>query len=293
MHKPTCRFFILLLIASSYSWASPAEQEEEDTPRGYFLLTRKNPKPAPPRGKPGITHVPPKKNPPITPKRTRPEVVPAGNPRPALPEPGAIGIGVTLYQDKKNEGVVRVSTSETFSDGDKVRFVIETNTDGFLYVFQSENNRPPKMVFPDYRVKQGANKVEAHVPYEAPSRRGAYNWFEFEVKEPATLRLYFVISRQPLGGIPTHQELAKYCKGEDCSWTPSPKEFEPVLAGVAEKKLRDNKDISQRALTVAENERITREIKLVKRELEPDVVYVNPSAKSDILVVATELTQKP
>ena len=52
-----------------------------------------------------------------------------------------------------------------------MRFMIESNISGYLYVFHVENDGPAKMIFPDARLQGGNNFIQAHVPREMPSSR--------------------------------------------------------------------------------------------------------------------------
>jgi hypothetical protein len=209
------------------------------------------------------------------------------------PEPGAIGLGYTLYQRAASGEVKRVRASQPFYENDQVRFVIEPNTDGYLYIFYTENDGEPEMIFPDHRLSQGANQVKAHVPYEAPSNNAPIKWFSFTDNINARLRLFIVVARQPLPNVPTGKELLAYCKtsGDDCVWKPSREYFKPVLEGAGEKKLMSKKEAPGRVLASTETVAITRGIKLKAQELEPDVIYLNTSAKSDVLVVSAALNQ--
>ncbi|MEJ7709797.1 MAG: DUF4384 domain-containing protein [Pyrinomonadaceae bacterium] len=75
---------------------------------------------------------------------------------------------------------VRVDPTSEFREGDRIRLVLEPNTDGFLYVFHTENDAQPQMLFPDPRLDGGTNRVRAHVPCEVPSSREAneqLRWF--------------------------------------------------------------------------------------------------------------------
>src|SRR5262249_33880803 len=166
--------------------AAPQPQQESEETRGAFMVTRKNPagsksetagqksnsparKPPAPRAKdrtsPSKTEIA---------KQTGDKEAPGQQPveaptQPPTPDPGAIGLGYTLYQRAASGEVKRVSASQPFYENDQVRFVIEPNTDGYLYIFYTENDGEPEMIFPDHRLSQGANQVKAHVPYEAPS----------------------------------------------------------------------------------------------------------------------------
>jgi hypothetical protein len=150
------------------------------------------------------------------------------------------------------------------------------------------------MIFPDHRLSQGANQVKAHVPYEAPSRNAPIKWFTFTDNLNAKLRLFIVVSRQPLPKVPTGQELVAQCKSarDECVWKPSQEIFKPVLDSDGEKKLVNRKETSGQILASNEDDAINRGIKLKATELEPDVVYLNTSSKSDILVVSAIVNQR-
>src|SRR5262245_12988314 len=57
-------------------------------------------------------------------------------PRPARP----IGLGCTLFKRGARDTAVRVSARREFRAGDAVRFMIESNISGYLYVFHVEND---------------------------------------------------------------------------------------------------------------------------------------------------------
>jgi len=310
------RFFnywrlLLPLAVISPLAAAPQPQQESEEARGAFMVTRKNPagskpqtvaqksngparKPSPPRTK-GPTAPPKTETAEQTDDKAATERQSAEAPQQTpAPEPGAIGLGYTLYQRAASGEVKRVRASQPFYENDQVRFVIEPNTDGYLYIFYTENDGEPEMIFPDHRLSQGANKVEAHVPYEAPSRNAPIKWFSFTDNINARLRLFIVVSRQPLPNVPTGQDLVAHCKsaGDECVWKPSREYFKPVLEGDGEKKLISKKETPGRILASNESAAITRGIKLKALELEPDVIFLNTSAKSDVLVVSATLNQR-
>jgi hypothetical protein len=82
--------------------------------------------------------------------------------------PSNIGIGYTLYMRDPEGNAIRVDPTREFRAGDRIRLSIESNTDGYLYIFHTENNGEPQMLYPDTRLEQGDNRIEAHVPYEIP-----------------------------------------------------------------------------------------------------------------------------
>ncbi len=297
------------------SWAapgySPLQEQETDETRGAFLVTRKNPEAQksqePARKtvkapvKPRQTPVAGKKKPEAPPKTetaNQPADQPAAGKEPVAgtlkPEPGAIGVGYTLYQRSESDEALRVNPAKTFRSGDKVRFVIEPSIDGYLYIFVRTDDGEPEMLFPDHRLNNGENKVRAHVPYETPSRKSEINWFTFD-PNPGIERLYIVISREPLPNAPAGKDLIDYCKGigQDCSWKPAPEHFKLVLTGADEPKIVSASKSLGQAQAQIENEAITRGIKLKAEAPEPVIVQMNLSASKDILVMKTELNHRP
>src|ERR1051325_9981913 len=127
---------------------------------------------------------------------------------PARPQ-GPIGLGYTLYRADSSGNPVRVDPAEHFHQGDRVRLVFEPSSDGYLYVFNSTNGGEARLVYPDARLQGGDNRVRAHVLYQLPSTAEAderLRWFVF-YGTAGTERLYIVVTRTPLKGIPTGEQL--------------------------------------------------------------------------------------
>ncbi|MGI8565583.1 MAG: hypothetical protein ACR2LZ_03775, partial [Pyrinomonadaceae bacterium] len=64
----------------------------------------------------------------------------------------SIGLGYTLYMRADNGDAVRVDPEKEFGAGDQIRVSLEANTDGYLYIFHTEDDRNPQMLFPDARL---------------------------------------------------------------------------------------------------------------------------------------------
>src|SRR5438128_729073 len=64
----------------------------------------------------------------------------------------AIGLGYTLYMRDANGRGVRVEPGREFHNGDSVRLSLEPNVDGYLYIFDIENDGTPNMIYPDARL---------------------------------------------------------------------------------------------------------------------------------------------
>ena len=92
--------------------------------------------------------------------------------------------------------------SHVFHKGDHVRVLIETNVDGYLYVFNTTDDGPPMMLYPDPELDEAGNYFQAHVPFEIPSSLAAeerLKWLTFDEHTGAE-KLYFVSLRAPLRG---------------------------------------------------------------------------------------------
>src|SRR5215813_14214811 len=139
--KHPFRLLSLTLIAG-LSLLTPAQEPKvADDVRDGFLVTRQ--KVAPAKGSQSVN-----------PSRVRGRR-PAGNTSEAAATAhGLIGLGYTLYKQDSDGRPVRVALSQEFHKGDAVRLVIESNIDGYLYIFHTENDVQPEMLFPDARLNE-------------------------------------------------------------------------------------------------------------------------------------------
>jgi hypothetical protein len=205
----------------------------------------------------------------------------------------ALGMGYTLYMRDANGEAVRVDPTRSFRTGERVRILLETNTDGYLYIFNTTDNGDPVMIYPDTRLDDGGNYIEAHVPIEIPSREEAdesYRWFTFDNK-PGTERLYVVFSRDPLPGVPIEDDLVRYCgqSGQSCPWRPSTALWAQVKAGMnARVQVVKSKSYGQ-SQTTGEAEAVNRGIGLTRSAPEPSIIRMNASSTSGLLITVLEL----
>jgi hypothetical protein len=205
-----------------------------------------------------------------------------------------IGLGYSLYMRDSNGDAVRVDPSRTFRAGDRIRISLETNTDSFLYVFHTENNGEPQMLYPDAKLDEGENFVEAHVPYEIPwSGEVAENlrWFVFD-QNPARERLYIVLTREPLPGVPTGDELVRYCRENQgkCPWRPATSLWAQVRVNAEGKVVVDRKAATYgQKQTSTERDATTRGLGLAPTAPEPSIVRMNASSNAGVLITALDL----
>ena len=221
----------------------------------------------------------------------------SANYEPAFNKSNAIGLGYTLYTLDPTGDSVRVDPDKEFTKGDRIRIALESNTDGYLYVFHKEADNEPEMLFPDPRLNQGDNAIVAHVLYEIPSNvigDERYRWFIFDDK-PATEHLYIVITRHPLPNVPTGELLVDYCtvRKDRCPWRPTPSIWEQInkrdnKTQVAVSKIKDH----GRVITSGEREATTRGLKLSQDVPAPSVIRMNASPNEDMLVATINLIHK-
>lgn len=216
---------------------------------------------------------------------------------PASSKPAGIGLGYTLFMRDEAGGAVRVSPSREFKSGESIRLLVESNTDGYLYVFNTEGDTTPRLIFPDARLNRGDNRIGAHVPYEIPSGKEQderLRWFVFN-DTPSSERVYVVVARRPLAGVPAGEELVRLCaeSGQACSWTPTGDQWAALKATnardqVAFSHLRDE----GRAQTNAEREAATRGLGLRADAPLPSVIYMIASSNPNVLVATVDLIHR-
>jgi uncharacterized protein DUF4384 len=230
---------------------------------------------------------------------TRPKAAGGQNGKPARakrPADGTIGLGYTVYQRDPNGKPMRVTASEEFHTGDAVRLMIESNTNGYFYVFHTENGENPKMIFPDARLKGGSNRMGAHVPYEVPSSREAdprFQWFHFSGKA-ATERLYLVVTRQPLPEVLTGKELVAHCQAipDGCPWRPTGIAWNRIVDNAQVAALVSRAKASGQEQTAVERDRVSRDLGLPPGAPAPSVIKLSATPKARMLTLTIDLIHK-
>ncbi|HYP00876.1 MAG TPA: DUF4384 domain-containing protein [Pyrinomonadaceae bacterium] len=208
-----------------------------------------------------------------------------------------IGLGYTLFTLGDNGEAVRTDPSRQFRTGEAIRLALETNTDGYLYIFHTENDGEPAMIFPDARLGGGSNLVKAHVPFEIPSSQAATDdlrWFVFR-DPPAAERLYVVLARQPLAGVPTGAALADYCfdAQHTCPWRPATAMWSELKGAQQREQVAVSKVKDQgRAQTSDERDATTRGLGLAAGAPQPSIIRMTATSDSKMLVTSIDLIHK-
>jgi hypothetical protein len=288
--------------------AAPALQDEDDV-RGAFLTSRpkeKAPasstanKPSRRRPRPAVSGDPGKAPEKSTEKKpAAPSGGPSGSNKPSGPvkpvNVSRIGLGMTLFTRDSNGLAVRVDPEHVFRKGDRVRVLLETNTDGYLYIFNQTNDGPVIMIYPDAQLDEAGNYIKAHVPWEIPSGAAdqeRLRWLVFD-DVAGTERLFFVLTREPLKDVPTEDELIAFCKdsSNSCPWRPSTEVWELVQKQMQEPLKKDSNGRYGRAQTGPEAQASTRGLSLAKEDPEPSLIMM-ASSTSPMLVTSLDLIHK-
>ena len=191
---------------------------------------------------------------------------------------------------------VRVDPNHEFQTGDRVRVLLETNADGHLYIFNTTDDGDPVMIYPDPKLDEAGNFIQAHVPFEIPSSLAGEDhlrWFSFD-EHAGTERLYFVFTREPLANVPIEDDLMKYCSENkaQCVWHPTAELWAGLQKEMEAPSRTDNSQKYGKAQTTAEHEAATRGIGLAQQDPEPAMVIMTASSGPGMLVTALELLHK-
>ncbi|HET6671474.1 MAG TPA: DUF4384 domain-containing protein [Pyrinomonadaceae bacterium] len=293
-------FICALVMASLAGLGTVAAltQDQEEDVRGAFLTTR--PKPAdkkgnetarPNRRRPRAQTVKPSATPG---SGTTTGATPKADPNKVTPQ--KLGVGLTLLSRDSLGLTVRTDPTRTFRKGDRVRVLLETNTDGYLYIFNTTNSGKPVMIYPNKELDEGGNYLQAHVPFEIPSSTAGeerLRWLVFD-EFAGNERLYFVFTREPLPGIPLEDDLVAFCSDakNTCPIQPSAELWAQLEKELDEPLRRDATNKYGKAQTQPEREAIERGLGLSKEEPEPSLIMMSASAKSGTLVTVLDLVHK-
>ena len=139
--------------------------------------------------------------------------------KPAPVNAQRLGLGLTLFMRDSSGLAVRTEPSRVFQKGDRVRVLLETNTDGYIYIFNTTNDGPPVMIYPDAALDEAGNYLQAHVPFEIPSSLSGeerLRWLAFD-ENAGNERLFFVFTKEPLSGLPIEDDLIALCRDSKSS----------------------------------------------------------------------------
>ncbi len=303
-------FGLVCVCALVIGTAAPVVQDDEDV-RGAFLTSRPKDKPAssgntakPTRRKlkPGGGTTNPGSSKPGSNKPNKPVDKTPNKPGPSTPSSPAtpvnaprIGLGVTLFMRDSSGLAVRVDPEHVFRQGDRVRVLLETNSDGYLYIFNTTDDGPATLIYPSAELDEAGNYLQAHVPFEIPSSLSAderLRWFAFD-QVAGTERLFFVFTREPLSGIPIDDDLIALCKDskDRCPVKPSSEVWAVVQKEMQAPLKTDKAQQFGSAQTTNEQQATARGLGLSKEDPPPSLVMMASSSRST-LVATLDLIHK-
>src|SRR6266436_5780029 len=301
------KIFVMLLVVSAFAcglYAVSAQQPGDDEVRGAFLSSRPkttNSNAPSRRHRPRHTNSNSNNTSSNTARNANTNTAAtntntARNKNSAKNDSQAIGLGYTLIMKDASGREVRVEPSREFHNGDSVRLALEPNGDGYLYIFDAENEGAPQMIYPDPRLDAGDNSVEAHVPIEIPSSEETderLRWFTF-YGNSGNEHLYVVVTREPLKGVPTGDDLVGFCAAQKdkCPWHPPT----DVWAQVQDATKAEVKVITARTFGQPQSDKekvaTTRGLGLDQSAPPPSVIRMNVSTRAPVLVTVLDLIHK-
>lgn len=292
--------FVVLVVFACDGGAPALAQEQDAEVRGAFLTTR--PKASEKSGTGGTTSRPNRRRPKPTPKP--PEKIE----KPSVPDNKTsgegsakirtpkIGLGLTLFARDSNGLAVRVDPSRVFRTGDRVRALLETNADGYLYIFNTTDGGKPVMIYPNPELDEGGNYIQSHVPFEIPASvadQERLRWLTFD-KNPGAERLFFVFTREPLPSVPTEDDLISYCRENEknCPLQPADDLWTKIQNELSVPVQIAKTGSYGKSQTSGEREASTRGLGLSKDDPEPSMVMMAASTNTNMLVAMLELVHK-
>ena len=111
-----------------------------------------------------------------------------------MPASGAppLGLRYTILKLAADNSGVEVPADTVFHAGDRIRFSVEANAGGYLYIINQGSSGTWKPMFPSPEIEDGSNRVEGWRPYTMPPKsRLAFD------STVGTENLFIVLSRQP------------------------------------------------------------------------------------------------
>jgi Domain of unknown function (DUF4384) len=246
--------------------------QDEDNARGIFIRTRKT---IAQRQATPPTNISAHKR---TGRRRRPAISHESTSSPLEPEPGRrlVALGYTLYLKNEEGRFVSVNPNRIFRTGQAVRLMVESNVNGYLYVFHQENDGPPKMMFPCSLAWDGDNHIQAHKPlFISPLTEIRFTG------NPATEVLTLVVSRNPLPAFPLGYQLAS----GQCNTPVSESAFNSILR----EHCQCSRDERVREGVQMPSETVARDMEMLASDPAPNHIVMNRYEVNDRLITRITL----
>lgn len=110
-----------------------------------------------------------------------------------------INTGITYWLELEREGKKsRVTNKSAFQNGDKLRFHVKPNIDGFAYILMVQGSKGEKNVlFPSAQLKENKVVSGKEIILPAANESGEEAWLKFD-ENPGTEVLRVIVSRQAI-----------------------------------------------------------------------------------------------
>jgi hypothetical protein len=208
----------------------------------------------------------------------------SANMRPGAAQP--IGLGYTVLLRGADGQPLAADESKEFKVGDRIRVKLETNTDGYLYIFTPDDDGTPLMIYPHAAVDGGANTILANTNDFVP----VADWYALE-PPAADVPVYVILSRKPFAEVKTGEALVEFCGGRrDCYWKPTPAAWERIKAASATSVI-EGKNLRLARVRLPDDT-LTRGLRLSRESPGPAVVRVSSSAEAQALMTTITLISK-
>ena len=197
---PLTRTFLLACCTAGLIFAQPAPQKQL-TARELFYAAA----PAPAAVKPVAARPPARRSPAVPAKPVEIARADSRPPAPRAPEQPApttapmppsgappLGLRYTVLKLAADNTPTEVPNDTVFHAGDRIRFSVETNAPGYLYIVNQGSSGNWKPMFPSAEIEDGNNRIEGWRPYTMPPKsRLAFD------STVGTENLFIVFSLQP------------------------------------------------------------------------------------------------
>lgn len=208
-----------------------------------------------------------------------------------------LALGYTILMKDDTGRLFVADPAREFKTGDRFAVALETNADGYLYLFSAENGRDPELLFPNAQIDGGANAVQAHARATFPTGPSAEVEYFIDVTDPpAAEHLFIVLSRRPLADVPAGAALVKFCGKnlEDCAWRPTAAQWARIGGGAKGRGVTEAKNVqlAQATVPTVTPGTLQRGLKVKKDDPRPAIVRVNDSPDADVLVTEIVLVHK-
>lgn len=122
-------------------------------------------------------------------------------PEAAPPQPPA-GINYKIIKLVTNQSGCDFQWADVkkpFKTGDRIKLVVTSNTDGYLYIFNQGTSGAGQTLFPHLKINEGKNEIKKGVEYTIPP----VGWWEFKGPK-GTEKINMFLCRKPIAAFTSY-----------------------------------------------------------------------------------------